>query len=86
MAMIITPSIVTLLDLDYDISIMVDANEEEEKEGKESANDKELKIIQVIKKGLNTSRSSFSAMTVFYSNSYSSNFQDLISPPPEFNI
>jgi len=86
MAMIIMPSVVTLLDLDYDLTIMVDANEEEEKEGKESAKDKEIKIIQVIKNGLNTSHSSLSAITRFYSNSYTSNYLELISPPPDLLI
>ena len=86
MVMIITPSVVVLFDLDHDISIMVDTNEEEEKAGKESSINKDVKILQALKKDLNSLDSFLSANPRFYSNSYTSNYQELISPPPEHII
>lgn len=83
MVMIITPSVVTLLDLDYDIAVLIDSSEEEEKEGKESAKDKDVKILQVFKNGNRDIDSYLSAHPRFYSNTYKSNYLELISPPPE---
>ena len=78
-----TPTLVTVLDLDYDISIMVDANEEEEKEGKESAKDKDLKILQLFKINFDAFYSYLTSNPRFYSKTYNSYYQKLISPPPE---
>ena len=45
--MMIKSSIITILEFDCEISLLIDANEEEEKEGKESSKDLESKILQV---------------------------------------
>ena len=45
MLTIVTPSLVTLLNVDYDVSVIIDITEEEEKEGKESSKDKDVKIL-----------------------------------------
>ena len=83
MAMIVTPTVAVLLELDYDVSILVDTSEEEEKEGKESAKDKAVKILQIFKNNFNAFDSYLAFISRVYPNSYISNYQKLISPPPE---
>ena len=83
MAMIVTPTVAVLLDLDYDVSILVDTSEEEEKEGKESAKDKDVKILQIFKNNINAFDSYLASISSVYPDSYTSNYQKLISPPPE---
>lgn len=83
MAMIVTPAVVTMLDMDYDISIMIDSSEEEEKEGKESSKDKDVKILQITKSNFNAFDSDLIFNPGYYSNTYTSHYLKLISPPPE---
>jgi len=87
--MLFSPSVVTLLDLDCDISILIDSSEEEEKEGKkgeESSKHKDVKILQVFKSDIDLLDVYTSTSLEFYSNTYTSNYLDLISPPPEGSI
>lgn len=87
--MLVTPSIITMLDFDCEISLLIDTNEEEEKEGnegkegKESSKDLEPKILQEYVTNLSFISSYNSNNLEFYYNSYSSNFLELFSPPPE---
>ena len=89
MVMIISPSVITLLDVDYDISIMVDINEEEEKEGKEgkegkeSSKDKDVKILQIFKNNFSSIYSDLNSNPGYYLDTYSFSYKELISPPPE---
>ena len=81
--MMIKSSIITILEFDCEISLLIDANEEEEKEGKESSKDLESKILQEYVTNISFINSYSSNNIEFYSNSYSSNFLELFSPPPE---
>ncbi len=88
MMTIITPSIVLLFDLDHSIYIIVDSSEEEEKEGKEgkeSAKDKDVKIFQIFNSDLDFFSNYLTLNSGLYSNTYTSNYLELISPPPEFS-
>lgn len=74
--------------MDCDISVVLDSSEEEEKEGKEgkeSAKDKDVKIFQVFNSNLNFFSNYLSINSGFYSNTYTSNFLEHTSPPPEFS-
>lgn len=82
----IVPSVVVLFDYDFEISSVFDSTDEEKKgkEGEESAKEFELKYknhddefnYAISDRDL---KSSFE----FYSNNYTSNIQELNSPPPE---
>ena len=81
----LTPTIMNVLDYDYEISIYFDGDEEEKEgnEGKESAKEKELKIYQEFLYSFCFNDDSSSHKLGFYSNLYASSFKELISPPPE---
>lgn len=78
----LVPSALALVDNDYDLSILIDASEEEEKKGEEKGKDLKIEITSrdnveytldyCLAKLLNT-----------HSENYSSLFKELISPPPE---
>ena len=78
------PSVISILKMDCDISMVIDLNEEEEKkEGKEPLNDIEIEVIHQLSLDLHfKDRLNFPVLE-FYSNSYASNDIELISPPPE---
>jgi len=86
LAMISAPTLVSLIDVDYDVSFLLDINEEEEKEGKEGKKcpkDKDIKILQNFEDDANEIFISSSSVLGFYSNTYSSTYSELSSPPPE---
>lgn len=80
------PTIVLVIDADYDVSILLETNEEEEKEGKESLKDIEVKVLQIAQKSSSDILSSKTSILGFHSNTYSSTHQELLSPPPEYHI
>lgn len=82
---IITPSVVMLMDIDYDVSFMLNSQEEEEKEGKESSNDKEVKILQLFNTDFSSYFSTLESYSGFYAVTYTSNNLELFSPPPEWS-
>ncbi len=84
--LIAAPTIVVVMGADYDVSILIDSNEEEEKEGKESLNDTEVKVLQTSQKSSSEVASSKTSILEFYSNKYSSTYTELLSPPPEYFI
>ncbi|MDT0558208.1 hypothetical protein RM697_06105 [Ichthyenterobacterium sp. W332] len=76
------PTIITILDCDYELSIFSDG-EEEEKEGKESLKDVEVKLLQdSITRSDFIDQYSLSEFE-YYSKLYSSTIKELNSPPPE---
>lgn len=79
------PTIATLIDSEYDVSILLDTNEEEEKESNESSKDVEVKIIQLLQSEFNSLSKCTNLTLGFYSNIYSSTHSELLSPPPEFS-
>jgi len=84
--LVTAPTIALVMDADYDVSILLETNEEEEKEGKESLKDIEVKVLQILQKSSSDILSSQISILGFYSNTYSSAHKELVSPPPEYYI
>jgi hypothetical protein len=81
----IAPNIFAIVDDNYDISILIDTNEEEEKKGEEKV--KDLKIKVPSRDNLEyASYFSLSKLLNAHSDNYNSLFKELTSPPPETNI
>lgn len=82
---IITPTVITLIDDTCDVAFFIDLNEEEEKNGKEAPKDLEIKIypsenfslmvINQLQKKKNVS---------FNSKNYTSQYPKVTTPPPQF--
>ena len=83
MGLIVAPSCLHFMGSDYDISLFIDANEEEEKKGNESVKNIEFRIAEMaFKASLSESdrpEGVFGHQLIFYSTLYS----EVISPPPE---
>jgi len=84
--LITAPTVVLAMDSDYDVSILLETNEEEEKEGKESLKDIEVKVLQILQKSSSDILFSDISILGFHSNKYSSAHKELLSPPPEHYI
>lgn len=85
-AVITVPTILTLTDNKCEVSSLFDKGEEEDKQGKESVKDQEIKVYQSYSNvflflnpyNLNTQKE--------YSNTYNPVYKIIFSPPPEQNI
>ncbi len=78
------PSVISILKMDCDISLVLDLSEEEEKkESKESLSDVEIEVIHQVSLDLHFKDCLNFSVLEFYFNSYASNDIELISPPPE---
>ncbi|MEO9572273.1 MAG: hypothetical protein ABJH82_10300 [Polaribacter sp.] len=86
--LLITPTVISFIDNNQDIAYLIEINEEEDskgKEGKESANDLEIKIhptenssafvLNGIQKRKNVR---------FLSKNYTSQYPNITTPPPKF--
>lgn len=83
--LLITPTVISLVDDSQDLAFFLDMNEEEENKGKEAAKDLEIKIqpsenfealfLNGIQKKKNVR---------FQSKNYSSEYPKNTTPPPEF--
>lgn len=79
----VIPNIVAMLDENYDISVILDSSEEEEKNAEQKGKDFETEILteRLLEDYI------FCLMTVQLPNdkftTYSSLYKELISPPPE---
>ena len=82
MGVIALPSF-SLLDSDLEVLVMIDFNEEEEKENSESKLDMKLKVGENRYDPAHTYAASDPSNIGFYQNRYSTEVLDLISPPPE---
>jgi len=82
-ALITAPTIDMLLDSDYDVSILLDSCDEEEKEGKESKKDIEVKVLQISDKDSSSIALIETSLLGFYFNKYASAHKELFLPPPE---
>tara|TARA_R110002073_G_scaffold296322_1_gene462312 strand:- start:22408 stop:22713 length:306 start_codon:yes stop_codon:yes gene_type:complete len=83
LASIVAPTYISLSEGDYEITAIADFGEEEEKKGKESAKDLEVKIYYSDNNAsLFVSLEKKKRMS-FYSKNYTSHYKKLISPPPE---
>ena len=74
------------MDDNFEVSILIDSNEEEEKKGEEKGKDFEIELLS--KDALENSINNIILVKALnlQSNNYSSLFKELISPPPELNI
>ena len=80
------PNIMAIVDDNYDISILIDSNEEEEKKGEEKVKDFEIELL--VENAIEDSMYNTSLMKLLntHSENYSSLFKELTSPPPEISI
>lgn len=81
----IAPNILAMVDDNYDISILIDTNEEEEKKGEEKGKDIKIKV-PLRNNAEYTSYYSLARLLNTHSENYSSLFKELTSPPPEQSI
>lgn len=82
MSFTVAPSILSIVDDTYDISLLISSSEEEEKKGEEKV--KDLKIKEPSRDNIeHTSYSKLAKLLNTHSENYSSLFKELISPPPE---
>jgi len=81
----VMPSVLTLVDDSYDISILISSAEEEEKKGEEKVKDFEIEVP--LKEIIRYNNCCYSLVKLLnlQLNNYSSLFKELTSPPPETN-
>jgi hypothetical protein len=83
LASIVAPTYITLTEDSCEVALIADLGEEEEKKGKESVKDLEVKMYysdnsESVYIGLEKKK-----RMRFYSKNYTSHHKKLISPPPE---
>ena len=83
--LLITPTVISLVDDSQDLAFFLDMNEEEEDKGKEAAKDLEIKIYSsenfetLFLNGIQKKKN-----VRFQSKNYTSEYQRNTIPPPEF--
>lgn len=82
----VMPNIIAIVDDNYDISILIDSNEEEEKKGEEKVKDFEIEVLSERDIEYSIYDASLIGLLNSHSDDYSSLFKELTSPPPEINI
>jgi predicted PurR-regulated permease PerM len=82
----VVPSILTLVDDTYDISVLISSAEEEEKKGEEKIKNFETEVPSKETIEYNNYSNSLVKLLSNHSDNYNSLFKELTSPPPEFNI
>lgn len=85
LAFIAAPTVIAVFDVDCDISILLNTNDEEEKEGKEFTKDIEIKGNFELDQDFNFTKNYASSIYNFYSKQYTSNILELTSPPPKLH-
>ena len=85
--MIVSPTIISVTENNYAISVLLDFGEEEENKGKESSEskiDSEIKIYPSSHYNyLNLAESLETKNINFFSKNYSSEYPKIITPPPK---
>ena len=82
----IVPEILALVDDNYEISILIDSNEEEEKKGEEKVKDHKIEGPSRDNVEHVNYHNSLAKLLNTHSDNYNSLFKELTSPPPETNI
>ncbi len=80
----IVPNILAVVDDNYDISILIDSNEEEKENEKNK--DIEVFVLEIYVEEANLLGSENTKIRGYYFNNYLRPHLNLISPPPESNI
>ena len=86
MAYMGAPLVLKMVDKNIEITMFLDANEEEEKKGNESVKDLETKILSQIFNPEFDDLSTLGKIANHYVLKYSNEFLEHHSPPPEQNI
>ncbi len=88
LSLLIAPTVISFTDSHYEMSMLIDITEEEEKKGKESSEsklDSEIKIHPslynklLLLKGFSKTNS-----VIFHSKNYISEYPKITTPPPKF--
>jgi len=78
----VAPNVLAVIDNDYDLSILIDSSEEEEKKGEEKG--KDIKIEIPSKNNVDyVIYNNLASLLSYHSEIYNSLFKELTSPPPE---
>lgn len=85
-ALTVASDVIVLIDCDYDVSILIDSNEEEERKGEEKVKDFEVEIpIHFFLDYASNANQKQESLSLHIDN-YSSIYKELTSPPPKANI
>tara|TARA_Y100000385_G_scaffold253294_1_gene277331 strand:- start:3068 stop:3370 length:303 start_codon:yes stop_codon:yes gene_type:complete len=79
----VLPDIMVMVDNTYDISVLIDSSEEEEKKGEEKGKDLEIEILENIKQDFTTFKINLVDILMSRNDNYRSYSKELTSPPPE---
>ena len=79
----VLPNIMAMVDNTYDISVLIDSSEEEEKKGEEKGKDLEIEILENIKQDFTTFKINLVDIFRSRNDNYRSYRKELTSPPPE---
>ena len=79
----VLPDIMVMVDNTYDISVLLDSSEEEEKKGEEKGKDLEIEILENIKQDFTTFKINLVDILRSRNDNYRSYSKELTSPPPE---
>ena len=79
----VLPDIMVMVDNTYDISVLIDSSEEEEKKGEEKGKDLEIEILENIKQDFTTYEINLVDILRLRNDNYRSYSKELTSPPPE---
>ena len=79
----VLPDIMVMVDNTYDVSVLIDSSEEEEKKGEEKGKDLEIEILENIKQDFTTFKINLVDIFRSRNDNYRSYSKELTSPPPE---
>lgn len=79
----VLPNIMAMVDNTYDISVLIDSSEEEEKKGEEKGKDLEIEILENTKQDFTTFKINLVDILRSRNDNYRSYSKELTSPPPE---
>ena len=79
----VLPDIMVMVNNTYDISVLIDSSEEEEKKGEEKGKDLEIEILENIKQDFTTFKINLVYILRSRNDNYRSYSKELTSPPPE---
>ena len=80
------PTVLTLTENSCEVSSFFDSGEEEDKQGKESFKDQDIKVFQSYSNVFLFPQLNHLNSLQVYSNTYNSVYKLIFSPPPEQNI
>ncbi|MGJ8760101.1 MULTISPECIES: hypothetical protein [unclassified Polaribacter] len=81
-SLLITPTVISLIDSTQDISVLINMNEEEENHGKNTL--KEVKIIPYSDVSISFRKNQKIKNVRYRSKNYISEYPKIVTPPPKF--